>query len=359
MELRTLFFATAMWLPAFYATAESAPLDGHYYLHGAMEMGAEMLLRADGTFAAGIAYGSAGGNAKGNWHAEAGRVTLTTDPDSRLPKEMKFSVLSQRNIEDFEADLPHDKFFEPVRDNYVAQMVFSRPVMSSDFEPVYAHFEFTHGPSSQVVLSSPTEGEFWLPFDPQRTLKKIGFGTNEHSGPTSWHDVLPTTRALILAWKTPKNLPTSYEIFEEMDLFAAQRYLRNSPDATERLKNNYPIRLVYDVIPPKIKPIDLYWQFKDGSTQQTVWTDFNQTLLTLPFDATQTLQKIGMRSQGDSTAIKWFDVAPSDRWLIFGWDLVANQNESNLGVLFDDLQLKIEPNCLAVDFGSGKACFRR
>ncbi|MBV6825317.1 hypothetical protein [Pseudomonas sp. PD9R] len=359
MELKTLFFATAMGLPTSYAAAESDPLDGHYYLHGAMEMGAELLLRKDGAFAGGIAYGSAGGNAKGTWHAETNTVTLTTDPASRPPKEMQFSPRGHRNIEDFEADLPHDKFFEPVRDNYVVQMTYSRPPMSSDFKPVYAYFEFTHGPSSQVLLSSATPGKFWLPYDPQRALKKIGFGTSEHSGPTSWYDVLPTTRSLIIGWSKPKNQPISFEISEEMNLFAAQRFLRNNPDATERLKNNYPLWLSYDVIPPNIKPIDLYWQFKDGSTQQTVWADSSQTLLTLPFDTTRTLQNIGMRPQGSTTAIQWFAVVPSDRWLYFGWDLVANENENNLGVLFDDLQLAIEPNCLAADFGSGKACFRR
>ena len=34
-------------------------------------------------------------------------------------------------------------------------------------------------------------------------------------------------------------------------------------------------------------------------------------------------------------------------------------SNGDLSALFQDLQLAIEPNCLAVDFGNGKACFRR
>lgn len=34
-------------------------------------------------------------------------------------------------------------------------------------------------------------------------------------------------------------------------------------------------------------------------------------------------------------------------------------SNSDLSGLFQDLELAIEPNCLAVDFGNGKACFRR
>ena len=49
MELKPLFFAALMWLPITHASAETPPLDGHYYLTGAMEMGAELLLRKDGT----------------------------------------------------------------------------------------------------------------------------------------------------------------------------------------------------------------------------------------------------------------------------------------------------------------------
>jgi len=76
MELKTLFLAALLCLPATHASADTSPLDGHYYLTGAMEMGAELLLRKDGTFDAGVAYGSADGFAKGTWQVENQTVTL-------------------------------------------------------------------------------------------------------------------------------------------------------------------------------------------------------------------------------------------------------------------------------------------
>ncbi|WP_064116466.1 hypothetical protein [Pseudomonas fluorescens] len=76
MELKAFFLTALMWLPVTQASADTAPLDGHYYLSGAMEMGAELLLRKDGTFDAGVAYGSADGFAKGTWQVENQTVTL-------------------------------------------------------------------------------------------------------------------------------------------------------------------------------------------------------------------------------------------------------------------------------------------
>jgi hypothetical protein len=76
MELKTLFLAALMWFPVTQASADTPPLDGHYYLSGAMEMGAELLLRKDGTFDAGVAYGSADGFAKGTWQVENQTMTL-------------------------------------------------------------------------------------------------------------------------------------------------------------------------------------------------------------------------------------------------------------------------------------------
>ena len=63
MDLRTSFFAALLWLPVANA-AESRPLEGDYYLYGAMEMAARLVLKKDGSFATAAAYGSANGAAK-------------------------------------------------------------------------------------------------------------------------------------------------------------------------------------------------------------------------------------------------------------------------------------------------------
>ncbi|AXJ07777.1 hypothetical protein CFN16_27660 [Pseudomonas fluorescens] len=79
MELKPLFLTALLLLPTTHVSADAPPLDGHYYLQGAMEMGAELLLRKDGTFDAGVAYGSADGFAKGTWHVENGTLTLKSE----------------------------------------------------------------------------------------------------------------------------------------------------------------------------------------------------------------------------------------------------------------------------------------
>ncbi|CAI8839520.1 Signal peptide protein [Pseudomonas sp. IT-93MI4] len=79
MELKAIFFAALIWLPTTQASADTPPLDGHYYLTGAMEMGAELMLRKDGTFDAGVSYGSADGFAKGTWRVENHTVTLKSE----------------------------------------------------------------------------------------------------------------------------------------------------------------------------------------------------------------------------------------------------------------------------------------
>jgi hypothetical protein len=37
----------------------------------------------------------------------------------------------------------------------------------------------------------------------------------------------------------------------------------------------------------------------------------------------------------------------------------SSQQAEDLPVLFHDMTLKVEPNCLSVDLGNGKACYRK
>ncbi|GAA0296692.1 hypothetical protein GCM10009087_03090 [Sphingomonas oligophenolica] len=60
------------------ADQHPAALVGHYDGHQ-MEMGAELLLRADGRFQYGVAYGALDEEAEGTWLAEGGQVLLTSD----------------------------------------------------------------------------------------------------------------------------------------------------------------------------------------------------------------------------------------------------------------------------------------
>jgi hypothetical protein len=65
------------------ASAACAPADpslaGHYYLEGVMEVGSELLLKADGRFEYMLAYGALDELASGCWTRNGGAVTLHAD----------------------------------------------------------------------------------------------------------------------------------------------------------------------------------------------------------------------------------------------------------------------------------------
>ncbi|MCE3604356.1 ankyrin repeat domain-containing protein [Massilia sp. P8910] len=60
--------------------ARAATLAGHYYLRGVNEVGAELLLRADGSFDYALSYGATDQAAKGRWRVLADKVVLSSAP---------------------------------------------------------------------------------------------------------------------------------------------------------------------------------------------------------------------------------------------------------------------------------------
>ena len=68
--------------------ARGEDLAGHYILQGVMEVGSELLLKSDGTFQYGLAYGAADYWAKGTWRHENNCVVLNSvgrkEPPFRL-----------------------------------------------------------------------------------------------------------------------------------------------------------------------------------------------------------------------------------------------------------------------------------
>ena len=71
-----LFTTTSATFAAGCAPAD-ASLAGHYYLHGVMEVGSELLLTADGRFRYMLAYGALDEAAEGCWSRKGDIVTLT------------------------------------------------------------------------------------------------------------------------------------------------------------------------------------------------------------------------------------------------------------------------------------------
>jgi hypothetical protein len=56
--------------------ARGQDMAGHYVLHGVMEVGSEMVLKPDGNFEWGLAYGAADFWAKGTWRRDGNTVVL-------------------------------------------------------------------------------------------------------------------------------------------------------------------------------------------------------------------------------------------------------------------------------------------
>ena len=84
------------------ASVACAPADpslaGHYYLHGVMEVGSELLLKADGRFEYMLAYGALDELASGCWTRNGATVTLhaskftTSMEDPRKFKRLDLTV---------------------------------------------------------------------------------------------------------------------------------------------------------------------------------------------------------------------------------------------------------------------------
>ena len=77
MRLLLAFLAARIASPAF--TQHPASLVGHYDGHQT-EMGAELILTADGRFHYGLVYGALDEEAAGTWALEGDHVLLTSDP---------------------------------------------------------------------------------------------------------------------------------------------------------------------------------------------------------------------------------------------------------------------------------------
>ena len=70
-------------------------LAGHYYLRGVMEVGSELLLRADGRFEYMLAYGALDELASGCWTRNGATVTLNVHTfENSMDDPMKFEQLA-------------------------------------------------------------------------------------------------------------------------------------------------------------------------------------------------------------------------------------------------------------------------
>ena len=362
MYLRALLFTTFVLLSACHTSPDFRELEGQYYLQDVQPMAMELQLRKDGTFMAQVALVGYRDSAEGLWDVEDNIVTLQTPHFTQTASAIAFKAQYEDTQTDLEEIYPRqNKYgYDLWNGLYVLEMRYARYQRIPDIKPLHAYFEFSQGPSSKLLLSSGEATDLWLPYDPQRTLKKIGFGRGLNSAPTQWIEVLPTSRQFYIGWKKPHKQPLSFELTDEMGLRETEMLWEGNKEQIEREQKNYMITVFYnDLVPkPTINPVDVYWQFQNGSTQQQVWADSKQSKLTMPYTAARTLKRVGMRMQGANTDIQWFDVTPSGRWLHFGWQELPDVPFALASELRNQ-QLTIEPDCLKLTMDNGHRCFRR
>jgi hypothetical protein len=93
---------------------------GHYYLSGIREVGSELVLRPDGTYAWALVYGSEDQHSKGTWVRAGGEIVLTAERKPKTKAIFSLNKVTPWN-EDFE-QLVLDEYFESqkvrVRDRY-------------------------------------------------------------------------------------------------------------------------------------------------------------------------------------------------------------------------------------------------
>jgi hypothetical protein len=377
MNIRTFFYATFLFASTVHAADKSPDITGHYFLQGAMEMGSQLLLRKDGTFAGQIVYGSEDGYAKGTWQTQADTLSLLVDtpPTVHIAEKILFNMANKRDLKEINTDV----FYRPdkaqdlqlAEHNYVLNMHYGNSPEPPTLNAVDIYVEFTQGPPLQLLWrETECDGEhdcgvaqhnLSIPFDPQRTLKKIGVRMSKDAGPIQWFNVSSTGRMFEIGWKKTLG-KLSFEQPDESNLAESQYFLRYFEQDVKEIKNNYFISLYYSATftPPTIKPIDIYWHFQDGATEQQVWTDSKQALLVQPFDAKRTLQEIGFRAQGSTESIQWLDdISANDRWFYISWQDDSYGQNTDMGELFRNMTLEIKPNCLQLDLGDNKACYRK
>ncbi|MBB4842883.1 hypothetical protein HNP55_001398 [Paucibacter oligotrophus] len=95
MKIKTSLRLAVITIPLLLALGQSqaqipgpvrtADLPGHYYLQGQREVGSELLLRADGSFAWMMSYGAVDKQAEGRWTRQGQTLTLLSSRPSKAP----------------------------------------------------------------------------------------------------------------------------------------------------------------------------------------------------------------------------------------------------------------------------------
>ncbi|NUT78862.1 hypothetical protein HNO86_27855 [Pseudomonas sp. C1C7] len=365
MQIRNVLFAIGASLISALSAADSSDLAGRYYLRGGMEMASELLLKEDGTFVGQIVYGSAQGQAKGVWRVDGDAVLLESDlhTTTRVAGDISFRLEDELSLEEVKEyqDYDNERGYKLAQNNYVLEIKHDQEIAPPAIDPMDVVFEFSDGSVNHLSWEGWTDWRLSLPFDPQKTLKKIGFRDKRGAGATQWFEVSDTTRWLGIDWKKKLGRKISFDQPFERDLAEAEFYYQSNPEELEHIRANYLIALYYDseLVKPQINPVYVHWVFEDGTVKKELWNEAKGQLVHLPYGMRRKLQKIGFQEQGSKGPVQWLEVSPEGRWFNIYWAGHRPDKKDDLSMMLNDLALEIKPNCLVFDLGVRKACFRK
>lgn len=155
--------------------AEKNPLKGHYTLSGVPEVGSELVLKEDGRFEYGLAFGGNEQSVTGTWKQTATGVTLKADRDTRPPS---FTFTGGRRSESED-----DKDSVTVRvSNKAMGLVYSGIDVEFQFKSGKS-FKGQTGRSGTMGIQGPFGGD---------TVVRVGIAYVREKVPMTWHDVKNT-----------------------------------------------------------------------------------------------------------------------------------------------------------------------
>ncbi|AVR98423.1 hypothetical protein [Pseudoduganella armeniaca] len=190
--LALIFSAPALCAPAakapVAASAASATLPGHYYLHGMTEVGSELLLKKDGSFEWSLSYGADDQMASGTWVANGDDITLTSAKPAQAPTFAAFA----------EEDYSGTKPAEP--GSWIAVVGFPH---QGPLPGVEVRFESASGKRATAV--SQRNGDAIVQMPAQEQWARVGLRMEGSDAAWQWLTVPPQRAALRLAGFTVAN----------------------------------------------------------------------------------------------------------------------------------------------------------
>lgn len=343
----------------------NSDLVGHYYLRGVMEMGSEIILREDGRFMAGVAFGSVNGFAQGTWTVEGNSLSLHVgNPDGvdekvfHVQGDTGYSLKKAKAIAPYNDDIAER--LDALENSYILKMVFSPDVEAPSIPDLIVSVEYMDG----SVVPMHYGADDFLPFgrDESNLIRRVGVALADEADNVRWFDVDEDTLSFTVAWALKQG---RFELdgLDQASEAMLTAYYSDALSTGSYLTHQYKIYDYYiDESPvPKIQSYDVYWRYDDGSVLAADWSESNKEFLMAPYEDGRVLVSISFSPKGSSEGkAKKYPVASDYRFFKFFWNFSSESHaDSDLGEIFRDMTLGITKHCLEVPLNGSLGCYQK